>query len=114
MIGRENNMVVVTLKSDYGGDKRKEIVILGCERGGKYKPYKGKLTNKSTITRKCECPFKLKGRPSKSEGCWKLKVMCGFHNHELPKLLTGHAYPERLTCVEKHILKEMVDVRVKP
>src|ERR1044072_6748584 len=114
MVGRENNMVVVTVKSDYGGGKRKEIVILGCERSGKYKPYKGKLTLGSTRTRKIECPFKLKGRPSKREGCWKLKVMCGFHNHVLPLSLNGHAYPGRLNCVEKHILKEMVDVSVKP
>ena len=78
MVGRENNIVVVTLKYDYGGGKRKEVVILGCEHGGKYKPYKGKLTNKSSKTQKCECPFKLRGRPSKSEGCWKVKVVCGF------------------------------------
>src|ERR1044072_2736902 len=114
MVGRENNMVVVILKSDYGGGKRKEIVILGCERSGKYKPYNGKLTLGSTITRKMECPFKLKGRPSKREGCWKLKVMCGFHNHEPNPSLRGHAYLGRLTCAEMEILKEMVDNNVKP
>ena len=70
-------MIIVTLKSDYGGGKRKEVIILGCERGGKCKPYKRKLTNKTFNSRKCECPFKLKGRPNKSEGCWKLRVVCG-------------------------------------
>ena len=61
-----------------------------------------------------ECPFKLKGRPSKREGCWKLKVMCGFHNHEPNPSLRGHAYLGRLTCAEMEILKEMVDNNVKP
>ena len=111
MVGRENNMVVVTLRSEYG---KKKFVILGCERGGKYKPYKGKLTLASTKTRKIQCPFKLKGRPSEREGCWRLKVMHGFHNHEPNPSLEGHAYPGRLTSVEKQILKDMVDVRVKP
>ena len=35
-------MFVVTLTSEYG---KKKFVILGCERGGKYKPYKGNKWN---------------------------------------------------------------------
>src|ERR1044072_5560276 len=114
MVGRKNKMVIVTLNSDYGGGKRKEVQILGCECGGKYKPYKGKLTRKTFNSLKCECPFRLRGRPNKSEGCWKLRVVCGFHNHELSDSFVGHAYVGRLNCGEKKILKEMVDNKVKP
>jgi hypothetical protein len=37
------------------------IFLLGCERGDVYKEVKIKLKKEDTSTRKCECPFWLRG-----------------------------------------------------
>nr|CAA73364.1 Pge1 protein [Lotus japonicus] len=36
-VGKENGYVVIVIRSDYGSAKRKPLITLGCERGGKYK-----------------------------------------------------------------------------
>jgi hypothetical protein len=52
---------MVIEKSDNGSHKRKRFFILGCERGGEYKEPKRKLKKDDTATRKCKCPFRLRG-----------------------------------------------------
>ncbi|KAJ1402335.1 hypothetical protein SESBI_28027 [Sesbania bispinosa] len=47
-IGRTHGFVVVILSSDAGGNGRKTTLVLGCERSGKYKAYKKKLTRNVT------------------------------------------------------------------
>ncbi|XP_068504159.1 protein FAR-RED IMPAIRED RESPONSE 1-like [Phaseolus vulgaris] len=55
--------VIVILRSDTstGQRGRKTFVLLGCERGGKYRRYKKDLKVTESGTRKCGCPFRLRG-----------------------------------------------------
>ena len=75
---------------------RKIFVLLGCKRSDKYRKYRHDLEVTITSTRKCDCLFRLWGKPAlKGEG-WVLKVICGMHNHELADTLVGHRYAGRL------------------
>jgi len=47
-------------KYDSGSGGRKQTFVLGCERGGEYKEIK-KLKRQNTYSRKCGCPFWLRG-----------------------------------------------------
>lgn len=81
--GEESGFIITTAKSDFG---KKKFLTLGCARSGKYKEYKGQKTDRKSRSNKCNCPFKLRGRPHISEGnCWYLKVMSGRHNHAISK-----------------------------
>ena len=75
-------------------------MLLGCERGRKYRKYKSDLQPSITGTRKCECPFKLRGKPVSNGDGWVLKVIYGCHNHDLSKTLVGHPYVSRLKSDE--------------
>jgi len=69
-----------------------------------------------TITgiRKCDCSFKLRGKPIKGGEGWVLKVICGLHNHELANTLVGHPYVGRLRPDEHALVVDMTKSRVKP
>jgi hypothetical protein len=68
---------MVIEKSDKGnGDKRKPFFILGCKRGRVYKEPKMKLKREDIATRKCECPFRLRGYFLTTR-VWKLSVVNG-------------------------------------
>ena len=112
-VGKENGFVVVIVRSDIGGIGRKTILTLGCERSGKYRPLKNDLKRKGTGTKKCQCPFRLRGRPLKNGEGWKLKVLCGFHNHDTAVTLEGHPYAGRLGGNEKSLLEDMTKNMVK-
>ncbi|XP_057457854.1 uncharacterized protein LOC130748639 [Lotus japonicus] len=43
LVGKNNDFVVIMIRSDYGTLNGKESLTLGCEHGGKFKPYKGKF-----------------------------------------------------------------------
>jgi len=90
--------VVVTIRSDKATGKpgRKTYVLLGCERGGKYRKYKSDVQPSVSGTRKCDCPFKLIGKPISNGDGWMLKVMCGYHNHDVSHTLVGHPFAGRL------------------
>ncbi|XP_052734054.1 uncharacterized protein LOC128196611 [Vigna angularis] len=104
--------VVVIVRSDIatGVRGRKTFVILGCERGGKYRKYKADTVASVYGTRKCECPFRLKGKPCLDGAEWVLKVMCGHHNHELAETLVGHPYAGRLNMSEQSLLVDMTKI----
>ncbi|XP_057417974.1 uncharacterized protein LOC130712152 [Lotus japonicus] len=76
-ISMANNFVLVTTKSDSGAKGRKEYVILGCEKHGAYIPYREPDLVEGTSTQKTGCPFRLKGRRTKDDKGWWLKVMDG-------------------------------------
>ncbi|KAJ1416286.1 FAR1 DNA-binding domain [Sesbania bispinosa] len=95
--GKTHGFVVVILRSDAGGNGWKATLVLGCERSGVYKPYKKELTRNVTGTKKCGCPFRLRGRPVHAGDGWRLNVVCGYHNHDVTENLEGHAYAGRLT-----------------
>ncbi|XP_014500488.1 PKS-NRPS hybrid synthetase CHGG_01239-like [Vigna radiata var. radiata] len=108
--------IVVIIRSDKatGVRGRKTFVKLGCERGGKYRKYKVDALSSVYGTRKCECPFRLKGRPCSDGDGWVLNVMCGHHNHELAETLVGHPHARRLNMSEKSLLVDMTKSKVTP
>lgn len=107
-VGREHGFVVVIARSDTGeGKGRKTILILSCEKGGKYRRYKRELARKVSGSKKCGCPFRLKGRPLRNGEGWKLSVLCGFHNHEVGEILVSHSFAARLTPEEKSLVCDL-------
>ncbi|CAK8560404.1 unnamed protein product [Lathyrus sativus] len=94
VIGRSNN----DLK------RRNAFVTLLCERSGKYQIPLQKFKREDTDSRKCECPFKLRGYMLTRKKKWKFSVICGLHNHDLCSKLQGHPSvcllkPEEKTCI---------------
>ena len=111
-VGRQNGIVVVIRRSANLKGGKLPKCILGCERGGKYEPPRyhseGQPLQRNTGTKKCDCPFELRGVAIPPDGVmWGLLVKCGFHNHETAKYLEGHEYPSRLKPVEKQFVIEM-------
>ncbi|CAL8134186.1 unnamed protein product [Prunus armeniaca] len=120
--GKLNNIVIVIKRSDYGGEgKRRPRVILACERNGNYKYCKSSETTdirldanndmkkcaRDTGTKKCGCPFLLKGVNIGDVDDWKLEVVCGVHNHPISEYLQGHSFVGRLTEEENALLVDM-------
>ena len=105
--------MILRLDTSTGQRGRNTFVLLGCERGGKYRRYKKDLKVTESGTRKCGCPFRLRGYPVKSAEGWILKLICGSHNHELENTLVGHPYAGRFTYSEKSMLMDMTDNVVK-
>jgi len=65
-----------------------------------------------TGTKKCDCPFKLWGKPIPNEG-WVLKVICGTHNYTLFETLVDHPYVGRLKPDEHVLLVDMTKSQVR-
>ncbi|KAK2358924.1 protein FAR1-RELATED SEQUENCE [Trifolium repens] len=105
---------VVIVNSDYGDGKRKQKLVLGCERGGTYKRTSKKIKFEETRTRKCGCPFKLRGYFHNTTKDWHLSVVNGVHNHEFDKELDGHLVQGRLKPEEKELVAEMTRNLVPP
>ena len=72
--------IVITRSDTFTGERgRTTFVLLGCERGGKYRSHKKDVAAKSIGTRKCGCPFKLKVKPVQNGEGWIVKLCCGIH-----------------------------------
>ena len=101
--------VVVILRSDktIGQQGRKTFVLLGCERSGKYSKYKNDLEVSIIGRRKCDCPFRLRGKPISNGEGWVLKVICGLHNHDLAETLVGHPNAGILKPIEHALVVDM-------
>ncbi|KAL8152758.1 hypothetical protein V2J09_010518 [Rumex salicifolius] len=116
-VGRQLNMVL-TIKTSW-----KKRVILACEKFGKSrskkkKPIPGEIQKDSprrrqTSTKKSNCKFELDGVMQKNS-TWKLRVLCGIHNHNLPQNLEGHAYAGRMTLAEREDVKEWTEAQIAP
>ena len=116
------NTVIVTLKSEKETEARKGRLTLGCERAEFYRDNRKsqdqsdnekKKRMRDTATKKCGCPFMLKGVPLGGDR-WKLEVVCGEHNHVIPNTLVGHSFAGRLKEDEKKIVKDLSLCGVKP
>jgi len=68
---------------------KRPYLTMQCERSGIYKPPKmKKKPNLEGIgSRKCNCPFRLKGFFDKDTNDWWLAMLCGMHNHDLDEKL---------------------------
>ncbi|KAL5161690.1 PKS-NRPS hybrid synthetase [Glycine soja] len=115
-VANEHGFVAVIMRSDTdtGSRGRSSFVLIGCERSGTYKCRNKEFVRKDTGSRKCGCPFMLRGKPVHGGEGWMVKLICGIHNHELAKSLVGHPYAERLTKEEKKISADMTKSMVKP
>ena len=87
-VGLENNIIIVIKNSTKLNGGKLPRCQLMCERGRKYKPPRylvdGQSLTKNTGSKKYECPFELRGRQMPPDGVmWGLRVICGFHNHEI-------------------------------
>ncbi|KAL5137301.1 Protein FAR1-RELATED SEQUENCE 5 [Glycine soja] len=115
-VANENGFVAMIMRSDTdtGSRGRSSFVLIGCERSGTYKCRNKEFVRKDTGSRKCGCPFRLRGKPVHGGEGWMVKLICGIHNHELAKSLVGHPYAGRLTKDEKKIIADMTKSMVKP
>ena len=89
---------------------KRPFLTMQCERSGVYKPPKTrKKPNLEGIgSRKCNCPFRLKGFFDKDTNDWWLAMLCGMHNHDLEVgKLQGHLIAGRLRAEEKKKVIEM-------
>ncbi|VVA40208.1 PREDICTED: FAR1-RELATED SEQUENCE, partial [Prunus dulcis] len=130
-------IVVVIKRSDGAGKNimRRARITLGCERGGDYikKPtvdsddeqpmnsntdvyidHWKKKGPKSTGTKKCGCPFQLKGLNIGHGDEWKVGVACGVHNHHYAEYHEGHSYAGQLSKEENNLLVDMSKSLVRP
>ncbi|GAU41659.1 hypothetical protein TSUD_272430 [Trifolium subterraneum] len=85
-----------------------------CERSGKYVSPTKKLKSDCTGTRKCGCPFRLRGYYTKETKLWHMRVVNGIHKHELDTELEGHLVAGRLKPEDKVFLDEMTKNFVPP
>ncbi|KAH1261289.1 Protein FAR1-RELATED SEQUENCE 5 [Glycine max] len=115
-IAHENGFVAVIIRSDtnIGSRGKTSFVLIDCERSGEYRCRKNEFVRRDTRTRKCGCPFKLRGKPVVGGQGWMVKLMCGIHNHKLDKSLVGHPYAGRLTKAEKTLIVDMTKSMIKP
>ncbi|KAL5137737.1 hypothetical protein HKD37_10G028063 [Glycine soja] len=108
-VAHENGFVamIIRFNTNTGSRGRISFVLIGCERSGEYRCRKKEFVRRDIETRKCGCPFKLRGKLVVGGQGWMVKLMCGIHNHELTKSLVGHPYAGRLTKAEKTLIADM-------
>jgi len=87
---------------------KKPYLTIQSERSGEYKPPKTRKQNLEGISsRKCQCPFRLKGLFDKDINDWWIAMLCGMHNHDLEAKLQDHLLAGRLNAEEK---KKVIDM----
>ncbi|KAF9599509.1 hypothetical protein IFM89_038729 [Coptis chinensis] len=117
-VGRSVGMVVIIKKSEFGASGRSSRIFLACERFGKRREYKVPFKKKTSATRRrvskrCDCPFLLRGIKMPKDDQWRVKVECGYHNHPLERHLQGSSVAGKLTPEEKDIVIQLLRQGVK-
>lgn len=115
--GRSVGMVVIIKKSEFGASGRTSRIFFACERFGKRREYKRASKDAPTrrrVSKRCGCPFLLRGVKLPKDDQWKVKVQCGRHNHPLGRHLQGSSVAGKLTPDEKEIVKQMLRAGLKP
>lgn len=128
--GEEYGFVMIIGRSDNPGSRRSyPRMTLVCERWGTYKDkpislssqesieneFKGKKKEKrKSGTKKCDCKFQLNARQVNEDGQWKLKVICGVHNHPIYDSMLGHSYAGRLQKDEEDYVIAMSNANSRP
>ncbi|KAI8542718.1 hypothetical protein RHMOL_Rhmol08G0160900 [Rhododendron molle] len=115
-MGKRHGFVIIITGSEKWMKNRKPRMRFACERSGKYRKHVKKSLGeevvvkkreRSTGTKKCECPSELKA--VKGDDGWTLSVHNGTHNHPPAAYLEGHSYVGRLTSDE---ISTLVDLSV--
>ncbi|KAI5332645.1 hypothetical protein L3X38_022774 [Prunus dulcis] len=133
--GKRNGFVIIIKRSDIGGAGKFKTgrILFCCERGGQFRKKKvvesdsktihkldqssnppKKKSVKSTGTKKCGCPFSLKGVNYGPRDAWQLEVVCGVHNHHAALNMEGHSYAGRLTVEENLLVVGMSKSLARP
>lgn len=114
-VGKINGFVIVIKTSDAGGQGKKPRIVLACERSGYYRDTRKNKEKKMKVgTKKCGCPFALKGKKLSTDDDWMLNVVCGAHNHLASEHLEGHSYAGRLSKEETSLVVDMSKSMVRP
>ncbi|XP_022146566.1 2-succinylbenzoate--CoA ligase, chloroplastic/peroxisomal isoform X2 [Momordica charantia] len=119
-VGKRNGLVIVIKTSDAGVNGRRPRISFGCERSGSYRRTSklevlgDRKARKLTGTKKCGCPFLLKGQKLTTDDDWIVKVVCGVHNHLAIKNMEGHSFAGRLSQEENEILMNLSRSSVRP
>ncbi|KAI5671579.1 hypothetical protein M9H77_11943 [Catharanthus roseus] len=105
---KANTYLIITRYLKSRTSDRRPYDTLACKHGGAVKKStKPRVDNKEEEvpikrrgpygTKKCSCPFKLKGEPMATSENWQLFVHDGRHNHKICVYSQGHAQAARLT-----------------
>ncbi|KAH9750386.1 protein FAR1-RELATED SEQUENCE [Citrus sinensis] len=124
-VGKKNGLVIVIKRSDVNVIGRRPRIIFACERSGAYPKRSTSMSKQNNDlekkkrpnaigTKKCGCPFLLKGQMLANNQDWMLKVICGLHNHHSAQYLEGHSFAGRLTNEEVSILVDLSKNNVRP
>ncbi|KAH1192338.1 hypothetical protein GmHk_20G059346 [Glycine max] len=78
-VAHEKGFVAIIIRSDTdtGRRGRSSFMLIGCERSGQYKCKNKEFFRRDTGTRKCGCPFRLRGKPVRVGERWIVKLICG-------------------------------------
>ena len=111
-VGRQNGFLIVITKSTNLKGNKLPRCILCCEKQGKYKRAQhlteGQSFVRNTRSKKCECPFQLRGVPIPPDGVmWGVKVVHGIHNHETASYIDGHEFGSRLNELGKNLVHDL-------
>ncbi|PIA54050.1 hypothetical protein AQUCO_00900551v1 [Aquilegia coerulea] len=113
-VGRSVGVVVIIKKSEFGVSGRTSRLFFACERFGKRRENKKYTSTRKRTSKRCDCPFLLRGVKMPQDDQWMVKVVCGHHNHQLGRHLQGSSVAGKLTPEEKEIVKHMLKTGVKP
>jgi len=98
-------------------EKNRRILLI-CDRERTYRDRNMKAQDKkgtkSTGSKKCGCPFLLKGKELSNIAGWVLMVVCGIHNHFLAKNLKGYSFAGRLSKEEENSVVDLLKTLVRP
>lgn len=117
-IAKGLGFVLTVQGSDKITSRLKPRVMLGCDRAGYYretqraKGWVRKNMRKSS-SKRCGCPFSIKGQKNAHVDEWNVEVKCGLHNHDMVHL-EAHSYAGKLSENEENIVEEMSVAGVKP
>jgi len=92
-------------------------ILLNCDRKGTYRNKNAKKnqsskSSRSTGSKKCSCPFLLKGKEFSHNERWGLLVVCDFHNHLAAENFEGHSFVGRLSEEEEKLVVDMSKTQV--
>ncbi|KAI5666196.1 hypothetical protein M9H77_16049 [Catharanthus roseus] len=104
---KANTYLIVTGYLSSRTSDHRPYVTLGCERGGANKPRKKPVVDDEEEevqvkrrgpyrTKKCGCPFKLKGEQMATCENWQVLVHDGRHNRAIGVYTYGHAQATKL------------------
>ncbi|XP_038680255.1 protein FAR1-RELATED SEQUENCE 4-like [Tripterygium wilfordii] len=110
-IGQNLGFIVIILRSEIGGPGKRHKLLMTCECSGNYRSLKN--STKLTGSKKCNCPFQLKGIKLETDDDWMIRVLSGIHNHSIAVYMEGHSFAGRLSTEENNIMIDMSTNLVK-